>query len=150
MAAPPANPPKRPTLGALAVVIHAGQVLMARRGREPDPALWGYPGGHVEWGETALQAAARELREETGVIATPTGYLTNVDVHLRNAGGPVISHYLLAAVACTYVAGTPQADDDIVEARWVPIADIRAGALPLHDAVQDVLEIALRRRAPSA
>lgn len=129
------------------MVIVKGDVLMARRGREPDPALWGYPGGHVEWGETALQAAARELREETGVIATPTGYLTNVDVRLKGPDGRVTSHYLLAAVACDYVSGIPKADDDIVDARWVSLADVQAGALPFHDDVQDVLDIALRRRA---
>lgn len=146
----PETPPRRPALGALAVVLRGDHVLMARRGRPPQPDHWGYPGGHVEWDETALQAAARELREETGVIAHPRAYLTNVDAMFRDAGGTTVSHYLLAAVLCDYVSGTPLADDDIVEAEWVPIHDVQAASRPLHDGVQDVLEIALRRRAETA
>lgn len=141
------TPLRRPTLGALAVVIRDDHVLMARRGRPPQPDHWGYPGGHVEWGETALQAAARELREETGVVARPLAYLTNVDAMFAGSDGETGSHYLLAAVACAYISGTPQADDDIVEAEWVPIAQVLSGTRPLHDGVQDVLAAALRRDA---
>ena len=45
-----------------AVVIHEGQCLVLRRGRE-----WVFPKGHLEQGETAQQAAVREGAEETGV-----------------------------------------------------------------------------------
>jgi ADP-ribose pyrophosphatase YjhB (NUDIX family) len=45
-----------------AVVIHGGQCLILRRGRE-----WVFPKGHLEQGETAEHAAVREVREETGV-----------------------------------------------------------------------------------
>ena len=76
MAAAPADRmADRPKLGAIAVVVRNDHVLLARRGKEPDAGLWGFPGGHVELGETALQAAVRELREETGVEAHPLGYL---------------------------------------------------------------------------
>ena len=30
-----------------------------------DPGLWVFPGGHVEWGETPRECAAREVEEET-------------------------------------------------------------------------------------
>ncbi|MGV6850187.1 MAG: NUDIX domain-containing protein, partial [Marinibacterium sp.] len=68
-----------PRLGALAVVLRDGHVLLARRANPPDAGLWGFPGGHVEPGETGLAAAVRELAEETGVIARPVDYLTNID-----------------------------------------------------------------------
>ncbi len=99
------------------MVLKDGCALLAQRGREPDPMHWGFPGGHVELGETALQAAARELREETGVIATPREYLTNVDVLRHDPDGTPAIHYLLAAVLCDYVSNSPQPDDDVIATR---------------------------------
>ena len=69
----------RPKLAALAVVVRDAHVLLVRRRNPPDVGLWGYPGGHVEWGETVAEAAMRELHEETALRAEPLGYLTNVD-----------------------------------------------------------------------
>lgn len=130
----------QPKLAALAVVIHEGQVLLVRRRNEPDAGLWGFPGGHVDAGETALDAAARELREETGVAAKPERYLTNIDVIQRDETGALRFHFLLAAVLCRYVSGTPVADDDVSEAAWVPLNDV--AGLATSDAVQEVIDLA--------
>lgn len=136
----------RPKLAALAVVLRADAVLLVQRKNPPDAGLWGFPGGHVELGESALEAAARELVEETGVHAHPQRYLTNVDVITRDTNGAVAHHFLLAAVLCDYVAGTPEARDDARAAAWVPIADLRAGRLACSERVDTVLEAALAQR----
>lgn len=138
---------KLPLIGALAVVLHRERVLLVQRGKEPDAGLWGFPGGHVDWGETALAAAARELREETGVIAEPDGYLTNLDLLRRDASGQVVSHYLLTAVACRYVSGEPVAADDARDARWFDCAVVLAGGLPTSERVGALLAFAQARRA---
>ncbi len=39
--------------------------LLVQRGREPAKGKWSFPGGKIEWGESTVQAALRELREET-------------------------------------------------------------------------------------
>ena len=61
----------RPLVGVIAVVCHRDRVVLVQRGKQPSAGMWGFPGGHLELGETALQAAARELHEETGVTALP-------------------------------------------------------------------------------
>jgi len=135
-----------PRLGAIAVLIDGDRVLLAQRGKSPDRGLWGFPGGHVEPGETALEAARRELFEETGVRARPVEYLTNVDVIRHDAQGRVVVHYLLAAVLCADPLGTPRADDDAQYAAWVDVDQVRAGALPMSAQVANVMELALLRR----
>lgn len=139
------NPPARPVLGAIAVVYHLGQVILIQRKTAPNIGWWGFPGGHVEMGETALQAATRELFEETGVIARPLEYLTNVDVLLRDPVGMVQKQYLLTAVLCAYESGTPVPDDDALQACWLPVDEIENRGLALIDQVGDVARLAQRR-----
>lgn len=50
------------------IVSDSGMILAVSR--RDDPTLFGFPGGHVDPGETASEAAARELEEETGLIIT--------------------------------------------------------------------------------
>jgi ADP-ribose pyrophosphatase YjhB (NUDIX family) len=60
----------RPTThGALIVVWKAGSVLLVRNSYVPYYSL---PGGYVRGGETTLQAAVRELKEETGLDVQPS------------------------------------------------------------------------------
>jgi 8-oxo-dGTP pyrophosphatase MutT (NUDIX family) len=59
----------RPTThGALIVVWNAGSLLLVRNSYVPYYSL---PGGYVRGGETTLQAAIRELKEETGLVVAP-------------------------------------------------------------------------------
>lgn len=148
--------PRRPVLGALAVMCHhidsQDCVLLVQRKNPPSAGHWGFPGGHVELGETALAAATRELLEETGVHATPIEYLTNVDVILSDSASAIPTHhYLLTAVLCAYGHGTPQPDDDALDARWVPVSDLLAAPeagtadMPLIERVAEVAGLAQLR-----
>ncbi len=62
---------RNPAVGA-AVLIRddEGRVLLVRRGPEASrPGLWSVPAGFVDYGEDVRAAAARELEEETGLVA---------------------------------------------------------------------------------
>ncbi|CUH76060.1 Putative mutator protein MutT4 [Tritonibacter multivorans] len=147
----------RPVLGAIAVLCEdindAPHVLLVQRGKAPNAGFWGFPGGHVELGETASDAALRELHEETGLTAKAAGHLRNIDVIQRNSNGAVERHYLLVATLCTHPSGTLQAADDAADAAWIPVDALDTSDLKLLDQVAEVAREALarvRRTAPAA
>lgn len=58
-----------PTLVTLVYCLRDGQVLLLERVKEPFPGHWVAPGGKLEPGESPVECAVRELREETGLRA---------------------------------------------------------------------------------
>lgn len=60
----------RPTAGVL--LVRGGQVLLIRRGAEPELGKWDIPGGYLDEGEPPEDGACRELREELGLDLAPT------------------------------------------------------------------------------
>lgn len=99
------------------------EVLLIRRGKPPRLGEWSLPGGRIEWGERASDAALRELREETGVEAEILGLLDVVDGLFAGEGGALERHYLLVDYAVRWTSGEPVAGDDATEARFWPAED---------------------------
>lgn len=61
---------ERQPKSAVIIVTHDGdKVLVQERLKHPYFGFWGYPGGKIRWGETILEAAGRELKEETNLSA---------------------------------------------------------------------------------
>jgi 8-oxo-dGTP diphosphatase len=58
-----------PRVGIAIVVVQEGKVLMGKRKGSIAAGSWAFPGGHLEYGETPIECAARELLEETGLQA---------------------------------------------------------------------------------
>ncbi|KUO58816.1 MAG: hypothetical protein APF80_14780 [Alphaproteobacteria bacterium BRH_c36] len=111
--------------GASMAVFQDGTVLLVRRSRPPLAGLWSLPGGSLEDGETAAQAALREVREETGVRALIAGRL---GIHVARFTSPGSwESQPLAAVEIEVFYGTtpsrqsPVAADDADAAAWVPL-----------------------------
>jgi 8-oxo-dGTP pyrophosphatase MutT (NUDIX family) len=80
------------------------------------------PKGHVDPGETPLEAAAREVREEAGVVAEPVGELGESRYWYRREGRTIskaVSFYLFR-----YVQGdTEDHDEEVEEARWIGLRE---------------------------
>jgi ADP-ribose pyrophosphatase YjhB (NUDIX family) len=80
-----------PGLAVNIAVIHEGQVLLTKR---EDFEIWCLPGGQVEEGESLVQAAIRETKEETGLDVELTRL---VGVYSRIGGFPDVHAVLYAA-----------------------------------------------------
>lgn len=59
-----------PRVGASAVIVRDGAVLLGLRRGAHGAGTWGFPGGKVDPGEHPRDTVARELHEETGLVAT--------------------------------------------------------------------------------
>ena len=109
-----------PVPAAGVVCLRGDAVLLIRRGRPPRLGEWSLPGGRIEPGERAADAALRELAEETGVTAELIGLIDVVDGLFPAEG----RHYVLIDYLALWREGEPVAGDDAVEAAFHPIADI--------------------------
>lgn len=120
--------PARPFVGVGVIVWRGEEVLLVRRGRPPRQGQWALPGGLQDLGETVLEAARREVAEETGVEVRPTAIVDVVDSIHRDGDGRVRYHYTLVDVAAEYVAGEAVARDDAEDVAWVRPRDLDAAA----------------------
>jgi ADP-ribose pyrophosphatase YjhB (NUDIX family) len=113
-----------PKLGASACVWRDGRVLIVQRGKPPLVGIWSLPGGAVEAGETAKEAAARELAEETGVTATLAQLVDLVDIIRRDSDGQLAFHYAVACYTGHWIAGEPEAASDARAARFAALPEL--------------------------
>ncbi|TCK23153.1 ADP-ribose pyrophosphatase YjhB (NUDIX family) [Ancylobacter aquaticus] len=111
-------PPVRPIPAVLALVARGEEMLLVRRANPPDQGLWGFPGGRIEPGETYLDAALRELHEETGIAADAPRLLTVLDFIEHDGSGALAHHFAMIVVLCRWRSGEAVAADDALEARW--------------------------------
>ncbi len=98
------------------------------------------PKGHVDDGETPVQAATREVREETGVLAEPVRELGEARYWYRRDGhtiGKSVSFYLFR-----YLEGnTDDHDEEVEEARWIPLREAQTELT--HAAEREMVGLAL-------
>jgi ADP-ribose pyrophosphatase YjhB (NUDIX family) len=112
---------RNPGVGAAVVVFDAaGRVLLVRRGPgSTRPGLWCVPAGFVDYGEEVRAAAARELLEETGLVAE-VGDVLHVASNFHDPAKLTVGIWF----AGTATAGSPVAGDDADEVGWFPLDDL--------------------------
>jgi len=120
----PRHYPDRPVLAVSVAMWTGSRVLLVRRGRPPLAALWSFPGGVVEAGERLKEAAAREVREETGLEVEIEDAIERAEVIRRDAHGRVERHYVIIVFAGRYISGTALAGDDADAVRWVDMSEL--------------------------
>ena len=105
-------------LGASAVIVADGAILLVQRGHEPQLGRWSVPGGRVEPGETLAEAAAREAYEETGLEVRIGAELWDLTITDGDATFEVHDF------AATVTGGTLRAGDDAADVRWIPFDEL--------------------------
>ena len=116
--------PARPVPAVGAIVFRGSEVLLVKRGHEPNRGRWSIPGGALNPGETVEAAAVREVAEETGLGVRPIRVADVRDYVEREEGGRVRWHYVLIDVLCEYVTGDPRAASDAEQARFVALRNL--------------------------
>jgi acetyl-CoA carboxylase carboxyl transferase subunit beta len=118
-------------LGASAVIVADGAILLVQRGHEPQLGRWSVPGGRVEPGETLAEAARREAYEETGLEVRIGDELWDLTIPAGDVA------YEVHDFAATVTGGTLRAGDDAADVRWVPFGEL--DLLPLTDGLMGYL-----------
>ena len=111
--------PQRPYLAVSAAIIRDGKVLVVRRARQPALGIFTLPGGGVETGETLMQAATREVREETSMDIEPVALAGHREAIVRDAQGRVERHFVIPCFAARWLSGEPVLNEELDDARWL-------------------------------
>ena len=125
----------RPVAGTIPVR-EDGRLLLVRRAIEPRLGYWVFPGGFMDVGETAEEAAARETREEANLEVEA---LSLLGVYTHAEAGIVVIAYEARAL------GEGSAGSETSEVAWYRSEAIPWEALA-YDSTHWALEAWLRRR----
>lgn len=136
---------------ASVILFRGNEVLLVQRGEgRPGAGCWSAPGGHIEPGETAIEAARRELEEETRLAAQSLDELGVHRVPAPRDGRPLEqgrASYEISVFTGEAASGeAPVAGGDAIAARYYPVVSI--GTLTLTEGLADVIAEAVRRRQP--
>ena len=105
-------------------VVRDGKILLLKREKPPYAGHWSIPGGKIEKAEHVLEAAVRELHEETGLAGKFKNHLGVVSEHLFE-NGSLDSHFLIHVCEIEPSAmETVKSDEG--ELRWFDLGNIRS------------------------
>lgn len=113
----------RTVCSAGGLIVKDDSVLLVKIAHGANKDYWMLPGGLVDEGESAEQAAVREVREEAGIQAVPLRLIGVRTGTKETEEGPELGIHLVYEMAWT--AGQAEADlSEVTDARFRPIDEV--------------------------
>ena len=112
-------------------------VALASRRTADGQLVWGLPKGRIDAGESPQEAAVREAREETGLVAEIAADLGQISYRYARAGArisKVVHFFLMRATG----GATEDHDREMEEVRWFPLAEALSRAA--YEGEREVLQ----------
>lgn len=138
--------PSHPLVGAGSIIHRGGKVLLVRRKYPPHEGKWAIPGGLVELGERAEEAAAREALEETGLTVTIETLLdVSSDISFDGKSNPEY-HYVLIDFVAKPSRGRVKLNSESSAYGWFTSKEVEK--LEMSDGTRAALMKYFRRHRP--
>lgn len=121
---------------ARGMLFYGRSVLVSAAVGEP---FWILPRGHIDPGETSLQALRREWHEEVGITLATVRAVQRIKTTWRRGGqlhGDLVEetlHLFLVTTSMALGDGVMRFREDWLRFRWVPVGELlRAPVVPLE------------------
>ncbi len=131
----------RTTVGV--VLFKGNKILVSKRGNEPYKGLYDLPGGFLDYGEDVVQAAVREMHEETGLDLSGSKFTMLTSIGGKNFANESICEIIVMAENWR---GVPEALDDSEALEWKELdflssAEFMVDYASLKSLLQDILKV---------
>ena len=110
--------PSRPLVGVGVLVKMKDKVLLVKRRYEPDKGLWALPGGLINLGETARNAAIREVYEETGIKISINRLIDVTDKIVLDENGKIRFHFVIIDYEGVPEGGAIRVSHEVEDVGW--------------------------------
>ncbi len=108
------------------VIVREGKVLLSSQWDG-----WDFPGGGIHLGETIHEAFTREIKEETGLMATPGELLRVADSFFTHPNTHSHHHTIVIYFTAKEITGEistkHMSEEELLytrEAQWIPLSDV--------------------------
>lgn len=120
-------------------IVQDGKVLMIKENKATVKNKWNFPSGRVEKGEDILEAACREVKEETGLDVKLT-HTTGIYNFISSTDHQVILFHFIAQITGGFLS---LQEEEIADSKWVNLSNLnrfRDGELRDAKVIRQILD----------
>ncbi|MCM3707273.1 MULTISPECIES: NUDIX hydrolase [Cytobacillus] len=103
-------------------IIQEGKVLMIKENKATVKNKWNFPSGRVEKGEDILEAACREVKEETGLVVLLT-HTTGIYNFISSTDHQVILFHFIGQITGGFLS---LQEEEIADSKWVNLSNFES------------------------